>query len=132
MILRLVLLALGLFHLANGAWMLIAPDSWYAAIPGVPMTGPMNPHFIGGIGLAFIASGSGLLLGARAGATAATLALAGAAWPALHAFMHIVEWLEHGFPVRPDVALSEAVGVVAISFLGAGLAWLRAREEGVV
>lgn len=110
----------------------LAPDSWYAAVPGVPMSGPMNPHFIGDIGLVFIASGGGLLLGARAGATAATLALAGAAWPMLHGFMHIAEWLEHGFPVRPDVALSEAVGVVAISFLGAGLAWLRAREEGVV
>jgi len=132
MVIRILLGLLGLFHLANGLFMLASPDAWYAAVPGVGMTGPMNHHFIQDIGLAFAASGLGLLLGARAGRTAATLALAGATWPALHALLHVWGWIAHGIPHDTNVFVSEAVGVVAISALGAVLAWLRARDEGVV
>ena len=46
MVVRLGLSALGLFYLVNGAWMILAPNGWYAATPGVSATGPMNPHFI--------------------------------------------------------------------------------------
>ena len=57
MVTRLILVLLGLIHLANGLWMLTAPEAWYAAVPGVAMTGPLNHHFIQDIGLAFLASG---------------------------------------------------------------------------
>jgi len=127
-----VLLLLGLVHIVNGGWMLLAPDSWYATIPGVGMTGPINHHFIADIGLAFVASGAGLALGARSGVAAAIYAIAGATWPALHALLHVYGWLEHGFPTQADVALSETVGVVLVGALGVIAAWARARKEGVV
>lgn len=131
MAVRAILLILGLFHLGNGLFMLAAPEQWYHAIPGVTATGPANMHFIGDIGLAFIASGAGLIWGARNGALAAAFALAGATWPTLHALMHISEWIRHGFPSNPRVAMSEAFGVVAISFLGMALAFIHAGREGV-
>jgi hypothetical protein len=96
MITRLTLVILGLFHTANGAWMVLAPMSWYAAVPGVAESGPLNHHFVADIGLAFIASGAGLVFGARTGAGA--FALAGATWPVLHALLHMWGWLQHGFP----------------------------------
>ena len=43
---RLGLLVIGLFNVANGLYMLLAPGAWYASVPGVVSTGPMNPHFI--------------------------------------------------------------------------------------
>ena len=132
MVIRILLGILGLFHLGNGAAMLLAPESWYAATPGVGMTGPMNHHFIQDIGLAYLASGAGLILGARAGRTAATLALAGAAWPALHALLHVWGWIAHGIPRDATAFVSEAVGVVALAALGALLAGLRARNEGAM
>ena len=132
MFVRILLGLLGLFHLANGLYMLAAPDSWYAAIPGVAMTGPINHHFIADVGLAFVASGVGLTLGLRAGKMAATFALAGATWPALHAFLHLWGWVEHSIPTNTNVLISEAIGVIALSALGAVLAWINARKEGII
>lgn len=132
MMIRWFLGLLGLFHLINGLWMIAAPDAWYAAVPGVAMTGPANHHFIVDIGLAFVASGAGMLVGVRSSAWAATLALAGAVWPTLHALFHVTEWVEHGVPHNTHIAVSEGVGVMLIGFAGIALAWMRAKQEGVV
>jgi len=129
MIVRILLLLLGASHIVNGLFMLIAPADWYASVPGVTATGPFNPHFVLDIGMAFVASGAGLMLGARRGTSAAILACAGAAWPALHALIHIDGWLMHGFPADTRIATSEAIGVVGLSALGVVLAWLRVRGE---
>jgi hypothetical protein len=129
MLVRLLLLVLGLFHLANGLHMLLAPLGWYGAVPGVALTGPFNAHFIQDVGMAFIASGAGLLLGARKGRDAALFACAGAAWPALHALIHLDGWAMHGFPADPWIAASEAVGVMGLALLGVALAWLRLKGE---
>jgi len=125
MIVRTLLVVLGLFHIANGLFMLLAPSAWYAAVPGVTLTGPFNGHFILDIGMAFIASGAGLILGARRGG--AMLACAGAAWPALHALIHVQGWTMHG--IAPGTELSEIVGVAGLAALGVVLAWLRLKAE---
>lgn len=131
MTIRIFLALIGAAHLVNGVWMIAAPAAWYAAVPGVSGTGPFNPHFVTDVGLAFVASGTGLVLGALRRSWAGTAALAGAVWPLLHALFHVREWLEHGLPASPSAALSEALGVVALGLSGATLAWLRARAEGV-
>jgi len=130
MAVRAMLLILGAFHLANGVYMLVAPMAWYMAVPGVSQTGPLNHHFISDIALAFIASGAGLLLGARARPWAGTAAVAGATWPALHALLHISGWFRHGFPTTAPLIASEILGVVGVGLLGVALAWTRIREQG--
>lgn len=129
MIVRALLVLLGVIHIVNGLFMLIAPAEWYASVPGVTATGPFNPHFILDIGMAFVASGAGLILGARRNANAAILACAGSTWPALHALVHIDGWMMHGFPADTRIAMSEAIGVVGLALLGVVLAWLRLRGE---
>lgn len=129
MVVRILLLIVGIVHIANGTYMLLAPEAWYAAVPGVTATGPFNPHFILDIGMAFVASGAGLALGARKRATSAILACAGATWPALHALIHIDGWFTMGFPSDTQVAISEVVGVVVLAALGVMLAWLRLKGE---
>lgn len=125
---RLMLLILGAFHFVNGLWMLAMPMAWYAAIPGVRDTGPLNHHFVADIGLAFLASGAGLALGALRRPWAGAMAVAGATWPALHALLHVWGWLAHGFPTAPPVIISELIGVVGIGILGAVLAWARVKQ----
>jgi hypothetical protein len=132
MAMRLILALLGLFHLMNGMWMLIDPHGWYLAVPGVVDAGPMNHHFIVDIGLAFVASGAGMMAALRTGKTPAILALAGATWPALHALFHVWGWIVDGVPHDARVLISTGIGVILVSFLGIALAWLRARKEGVV
>jgi hypothetical protein len=132
MIWRWLLGFLGLFHVINGIWMILAPEAWYAAVPGVPLEGPFNHHFIGDIGFAFLASGAGMMAGVRNDARAATFALAGATWPTLHALFHIKEWLTDGLPSDMQIVVSTGFGVIAVSLLGFALAWMRAKQQGVV
>lgn len=130
MVVRAMLLILGVFHLANGAWMLAAPHAWYMAVPGVAATGPLNHHLVADVGLAFLASGAGLVLGALERPWAGAAAVAGSAWPALHALLHVSSWLVRGFPAALPVILSEAVGVAGVGILGVALAWARATQAG--
>lgn len=132
MAVRMILALLGLLAIANGLWMLASPEGWYAAIPGVPMTGPNNHHFVSDVGLAYVASGAGMVLAMRASMAGAAFAFAGATWPLLHAGLHVWGWVAHGFPAQANVAISEAAGVVVIGLLGFVLALINARKEGVL
>jgi hypothetical protein len=79
---------LGLSLAANGVIMLAVPAAWYAAVPGVSATGPFNAHFVRDIGVAYLVAGMALTLFARDRA-ARPAALAGAAFLALHALVHL-------------------------------------------
>lgn len=122
MSLRLPVALLGAGNVGNAIWMLVAPASWYA-LPIVSGTGPMNPHFVTDIGLAYLASGIGMLLGTRRGGQAATLAFAGSVWPALHALFHLSHWLMHGPPASTALRVAELLAVLLPGLLGAALAW---------
>ena len=129
MLLRTLLVLVGLGHLINGAWMLANPDTWYATVPGVMQTGPLNHHFVQDIGMAFVASGGLLIAGASALRQAGAFAISGAVWPVLHSTIHLAGWLMHGLPSGGMRLFTELVGVAGISVLGGILAWLRAKGE---
>jgi hypothetical protein len=80
---------LGTLSVINGAMMLFAGPLWYASVPGVPETGPYNPHFVQDIGAAFVVAG--LALAARAWRPRYwPAAVAGAGFMAAHALIHLV------------------------------------------
>jgi hypothetical protein len=79
---------LGIGLAINGIMMLAAPAAWYLAVPGVPETGPFNPHFVRDIGAAFLTAGASLLWFAAHPAARAA-AQAGTAFLALHAVIHV-------------------------------------------
>jgi hypothetical protein len=75
---------------ANGLFMLAAGRWWYGAVPGVPETGPFNPHFVKDIGAAYLVAGAAFgWLAVRASAEARGAAAAGAGFLALHAGIHL-------------------------------------------
>src|SRR4051812_47966866 len=55
---------LGVAAEANGLFMLVSPEGWYFAVPGVTTTGPFNQHFIRDVGLIFLFIGTSFLFGA--------------------------------------------------------------------
>ncbi|HEX5725214.1 MAG TPA: hypothetical protein VFX98_07090 [Longimicrobiaceae bacterium] len=60
--LRALYLLFGAATLANAAWMLASPETWYARFPaGVPDTGPLNRHLVRDVGVAFAVCGAGLV-----------------------------------------------------------------------
>jgi hypothetical protein len=75
---------------ANGVFMLALPQSWYDLVPGVAATGPFNPHFVRDIGAAYLVAG-GALLWFACDKKARAAAIAGAAFLALHALVHVVD-----------------------------------------
>jgi hypothetical protein len=79
---------LAVFNGANGLVMLFAGPFWWRHVPGVPDTGPYNPHLVEDVGAAYLAAG--LALAARARWPQAwPAAMAGAGFPALHALIHL-------------------------------------------
>src|SRR5690348_12601974 len=111
MVVRVILGILGLFHLANGLVMQLAPASWAASVVHLTAPDHLHFHFITDIGFAFVASGGGMLLGARRGLSNGPWALAGAIWPLLHGLFHLKEWIFDGPPPMPGL-LTEGLGVI--------------------
>jgi hypothetical protein len=127
MVVRLTLGFLGLFHLVNGLVMLVFPGFWAASVVHLTAPDHLHFHFITDIAMAFMASGAGMLLGARRGAANGPWALAGAVWPLLHGLFHIEEWIMDGPPPMPGL-VTEGVGVILVGALGIWLAWVRYRK----
>jgi hypothetical protein len=79
--------ALGLNALAQ----LIAPEPWFWAVPGVPIRGAYNPHFVRDIGLIYLACAGGLLLGAYDVKRRLAWWVAPMFWLTGHAIFHVLE-----------------------------------------
>ena len=75
----------------NGAAMLVDPQAWFAAIPGVTETGPFNVHFARDIGCSYVVAGVGLLWRGFDPTRGWPAALAGAAFLVAHAGIHLLE-----------------------------------------
>ncbi|MBS0471894.1 MAG: hypothetical protein JSR60_12530 [Proteobacteria bacterium] len=107
--------------------MLAFPSQWAAGVVQLNAPDHLHFHFITDIGLAYLASGVGQLLGSRRGAGNAAWAVAGSVWPLLHGLFHVDEWIMHGVPPGMDL-IKEGVGVILTGALGAALAYLRYRK----
>ena len=81
----------GLLLAGNGLAMLFASVAWYDTVPGVPLTGPFNGHFVKDIGATYLACGLGLAWFAwRPVQGWAAMAVA-AVWLTLHALVHVYD-----------------------------------------
>jgi hypothetical protein len=71
--------------------MLVSPEHWYVAVPGVTSTGPFNQHFLRDIGLIFVFLGGAFLLGAARPQFRVLLWGAATIWLLGHALFHFWE-----------------------------------------
>jgi hypothetical protein len=76
---------------ANGVFMLAASLAWYDVVPGVPATGPFNPHFIKDIGAIYLMCALGLGWFAWRPAQGWAAMAAAAAWLTMHAAIHVYD-----------------------------------------
>ena len=113
-------LILGLGLAANGLVMLADPAGWYGLVPGVPMTGPLNVHFVRDIGCAYAVAGVSLAAFGLDG-RARGAALAGGAFLGLHALVHLWDWAAG----REDLLhlLNDLPGVFGPPAIVLSLAW---------
>jgi hypothetical protein len=79
------------FLSANGLFMLVAPESWYYAVPGVTGTGFYNQHFIRDIGLIQLFLGIAFGIGMFRAERRIGLWAAATSWLVAHAAFHFWE-----------------------------------------
>ena len=80
-----------LFLTANGLFMLVTPQVWYEAVPGVTQTGLFNQHFIRDIGIIQLFLGVAFGVGLAVPERRVGLWLVATLWLAAHAFFHLWE-----------------------------------------
>ena len=92
---------LGVLNLANGLWMLAAPEAWYHELPAaVPDTGPLNLHFVRDIGAAFTTIGLAFCVAAPRAAHHRGVVLAATAFFGLHALVHVADLVSGRLPAH--------------------------------
>lgn len=89
MIVRWISALLGGGLAVNGVVMVARPLPWYDAVPGVPLTGAFNPHFIRDIGMIYVVVAIALLWFAARPKQGWPALVCAAAWLTLHAAIHI-------------------------------------------
>jgi hypothetical protein len=124
---RILAALVGALMAGNGIIMVVDPPAWYASVPGVADTGPLNLHFVRDIGFAYFTAGSALVWGAFGGGW--KVSATGTLFFALHALLHAVERLSghhHGGLVDDLVAIHLPTAIAA------GVTWIqfRAATEG--
>ncbi len=102
----------------NGVFMLFWPGAWYQTGSGVTATGPLKVTFIIDIALAYLMSGTGLVVGAVQ--LSRRVALLASVWPVTHAVFHAVLWATCGAPTGAALP-TEAFTVLGLATAG-GLA----------
>jgi len=127
MLWRILAVILAAFHLLNAIRMIFDPAGWYASVPGIEHTGPLNTHFVPDIGFAFLVAAIGLGVWAARPGAAAAWAIMGATWPALHGVFHIVGFGHH----LPEclALITETAGVILPGMLGVAIAFIALHQE---
>jgi len=115
---------------ANGVVMLFSPLGWYDAVPGVPTTGPFNPHFVRDIGAIYVMCGLGLAWFAWRPAAGWAAMAAAAAWLTMHAAIHVYDATCGASPLA-DIQ-RDVVGVYLFAAIPLALALFRKPQTWTV
>jgi len=123
-------LLLGLAAMGNGVFMILAPETWYWLVPGVPDRGPFNQHFLRDIGMIYLLIGVAFIYGAIYLRYRLLLWLLPTAWLVAHALFHIWEVLV-GI-CGPESLLEDFSGVTVPALLAVWLLYSsgRVRADG--
>jgi hypothetical protein len=126
--LRMAIGALGVFHLLEGLYMLLAPGSFYSRIGTY---GAENTHYVGDVGSFVLAFGVALLLAAGRPSWRTPVLAVGALWYAVHALNHLFDIGEARSTTRGVIdTLLLALGALLLGWL-ANVAQRERREERV-
>lgn len=102
------------YYFFTGLYILVAPMHFYNNVPGLPSMGPYNMHFIRDVALVFIACSVAIAWGCKH--QQRSTAIAGAAWPAMHAVFHLQIWVGRDFALD-IISASDFLAVIIPGFV---------------
>lgn len=114
-----LVIGLGLF--ANGVFMLVAPETWYWTVPGVPVRGAFNQHFVRDIGIQYLLMGVAFAYGALNSQHRLLLWWLPTTWLVGHAVFHVLE-VAAGL-CGPEYLLVDFAGVTLPALICLGLVY---------
>ncbi len=106
----------------NGMAMLFAGLWWYGAVPGVPSTGPYNPHFVKDIGATYLVVTLGLVWFAALPRQGWPALVAAAVFLDLHGFIHVADAIAS--PICGQNLLRDLPGVFTPAIIATAIAVL--------
>jgi hypothetical protein len=118
--LRPLLLALGIYHLAVGALMVLAPETFYEEVAGYP---PYNDHFIRDISTFYLALGAVLIVAAARRAWQVPLLVLALVQYVLHVLNHVWDVSD------TDPSWHGPANLVSLLLIAAAIWWLLRRAE---
>lgn len=121
MIYRWIAALLGGGLAVNALIQLALPLAWYDAVPGVPLTGPFNVHFVRDIGMAYLVVSLGLGWFAWRPAQGWPALVCAAGFLCLHAAIHVGD-ASCGGSVWRDLA-RDFPGVFLPALITAWIVW---------
>ncbi len=121
-------LLLGVAMLINGVFMIVAPEPWYWAVPGVPDRGPFNQHFVRDIGFIYGLMGAAFIYGAVYPRHRTQLWFLPTAWLGFHALFHV--WEVVVGICGPEALIEDFAGVTVPALLALALLYHSYRAPG--
>lgn len=121
---RILAALVGTLMAGNGILMVADPPAWYASVPGVADTGPLNLHFVRDIGFAYLTAGSALVWGAFGGGW--KVSATGTMFLALHATLHALERVSGH---QHDGLTGDLIGIHLPTALAAIVTWIQFRSS---
>ncbi|MCR9259992.1 MAG: hypothetical protein NXH95_09730 [Pseudomonadaceae bacterium] len=115
-------------HLDGCVFMMIAPESRYWAVTGVPDRGPFNQHFVRDIGFIYLLGRAAFVFGSVYTRHRLQLWLVPTAWLAFHAVFHV--WEVVVGICGPESLVEDLAGVTVPALLGLGLIYASYTVQG--
>lgn len=117
---RALLVAACAFFAGTATLLLAAPAYFYATIPGVAASGPMNLHLLRDVGITYAVLATGLALALRDVGVARVVTIGAALYLSGHALLHAATELTSG---SASLIRLEAPGIYIPPLLAVAIAW---------
>lgn len=115
--------------LANGVFMMAAPEEWFWSIPGVASTGDYNPHLVKDVGFTYGLLALALFAALRVRSARHILLSIVSLWLVAHAILHLVDVATGCLP--PENLVIDSPGVFFPAVFMCVMTWLDFRWSRV-
>lgn len=116
--------------LANGVFMMAAPEEWFWSIPGVASTGDYNPHLVKDVGFTYGLLALALFAALRVRSARHILLSIVSIWLVAHAILHLVDVATGCLP--PENLVIDSPGVFFPAVFMCVMTWLDFRWTRIV
>ena len=115
-------LVVGALLLANGVFMMVAPEEWFWSVPGVAATGDYNPHLVKDVGFTYGLLALTLFVAIKVRSARFILLSIVSIWLVAHGILHVVDVATGCLP--PENLIIDSPGVFFPAVFMALMTWL--------